>query len=71
MPQVQQIVRYTKKEIKDLVTDRAKEIAKAGAGSSTVEFAWPSENEGDGHGKEEDVIATVIFNCNGTPAPKK
>jgi hypothetical protein len=68
MPEVQQIVKFSKKDVQDLLTEKAKNLTNAGAGSSKVEFAWPdAQSSGEGSGREADVIATVLFVCNGVP----
>jgi hypothetical protein len=69
MPEVQQIVKFSKKDVRDMLTERAKNLAGAGAGSSKVDFAWPDGDVG-GNGQESDVIATVLFVCNGVPKQK-
>lgn len=71
MPEVQQMVRFSKKDIREILTAKAKELSNPPAGSSNVNFSWPTGDAGEGDVKEELVIATVVFNCNGSPQPRK
>lgn len=61
MGQVEMTVRFTRKEVKDILTDKAKEMAaQKGVNTSKVSFVGEPQDA-----KETDDFATVAFKLNG------